>query len=62
MNKLVKAKQFIAGFDHERVNVHLRVLAMIVQEDESRIPGLEEATIRGSNWLEDDVIANVVLE
>ena len=46
----------------ERVNVGLRVLTMVVEEDAGGISGVDKAAIGCGDWLVDDVITNVVLE
>jgi len=60
--QLIKAEEFIAGFDHEGVDILLRVLAMIVQKDKRRIPWVHQGAVRRCHWLVNNIIADVVLE
>ena len=62
IDELVESEQFIRSFDKEGVDVLLWVLSMIVKEDKSGLAWVDKAAIWSSNWLEDDVIANVMLE
>ena len=62
VHQLVESKQLVASLYHEGINVHLRILTVIMQEDESSVARMEQRAVRSSHGLEDDIIADVVLE
>ena len=62
VHQLVEPEELIARLHQEVVDVHLRVLTVIVQENECRVARMEERAIGSGNGLVDDVVADVVLE
>ena len=62
IDQFIKAKQFFGRLAEESVDVSLRVLAVVVQEDASGVAWVHQIAIGSGHWLKDDVVADVVLE
>ena len=62
IDKLVEAEQSIRSLAEERVDVLLRALAVIVQEDARGVSWIHQTAIGSGHRLEDNVVAYVVLE
>ena len=62
VDKLVESENFVAGLDKERLDVLLRALAMVVQEDARGVPWVHQAAIWRGHRLEDNIVTDVVLE
>ena len=62
IDKFVESENFVRRLDEERLDVLLRALAVVVQEDARGVPGIHQAAIWRGHRLEDNVVANVVLE
>ena len=62
IDKFVESKNFVGGLDKESLDVLLRALAMVVQEDARSVARVHQTSIWRGHWLEDNVVANVMLE
>ena len=59
--QLLDSKQLVGGLAEEVIDVGLRVLPVIVQEDQRGVPRVDQGAIWGADRLVHDVIAHVVL-
>ena len=62
VHEFIESEQFVRSFDKESVDVLLRILSVVMKEDESGLARVDKATIRRGHRLEDDIVTDVMLE